>query len=283
MEEYMKVYEESIKKYISKELRNKNLSDSKKRELKIVRDLYISNKTKDQIYEKYNIERTTLWRMEKRFLENYSKREIYADIREKRNKLSNIQKLKIERVLKDIPFKCGVPYLEWEKELLKKYINHEFGVEYSDRQCYNIFKKYLSYYKTLDEEKNDIIKDYDTCCCVDIFKVANQSNKAENEKKRKLYGNKIILREINRNIFVAIAVSDEVTGVSKSFSTSDFSAKILMELLVIELKCKDKLLMIFEKNVIAFNDLDVDELQYVASSLSDLMINNVGIDVIKNC
>lgn len=35
--------------------------------------------------------------------------------------------------------------------------------------------------------------------------------------------------------------------------------------------------------VIAFNDLDVDELQYVASSLSDLMINNVGIDVIKNC
>ena len=35
--------------------------------------------------------------------------------------------------------------------------------------------------------------------------------------------------------------------------------------------------------VIAFNDLDIDELQYVASSLSDLMINNVGIDVIKNC
>ena len=46
----------------------------------------------------------------------------------------------MERVLKDIPFKCGVPYLEWEKELLKKYINHEFGVEYSDRQCYNILK-----------------------------------------------------------------------------------------------------------------------------------------------
>jgi len=150
MEEYMKVYEESIKKYISKELRNKNLSDSKKRELKIVRDLYISNKTKDQIYEKYNIERTTLWRMEKRFLENYSKREIYADIREKRNKLSNIQKLKIERVLKDIPFKCGVPYLEWEKELLKKYINHEFGVEYSDRQCYNMLNEHLFYYKALD-------------------------------------------------------------------------------------------------------------------------------------
>ncbi|WP_252225061.1 SMI1/KNR4 family protein [Clostridium sp. ZBS2] len=33
--------------------------------------------------------------------------------------------------------------------------------------------------------------------------------------------------------------------------------------------------------VIAFNDLDVDELQYVANSLSELLINNVGIDVIK--
>lgn len=35
--------------------------------------------------------------------------------------------------------------------------------------------------------------------------------------------------------------------------------------------------------VIAFNDLDVDELQYVAGSLSDLLINNTGIDVINNC
>jgi hypothetical protein len=35
--------------------------------------------------------------------------------------------------------------------------------------------------------------------------------------------------------------------------------------------------------VIAFNDLDVDELQYVSNSLSNLLINNVGIDVIKNC
>ena len=35
--------------------------------------------------------------------------------------------------------------------------------------------------------------------------------------------------------------------------------------------------------VIAFNDLDVNELQYVSNSLSDLLINNVGIDVIKNC
>lgn len=35
--------------------------------------------------------------------------------------------------------------------------------------------------------------------------------------------------------------------------------------------------------VIAFNDLDVDELQYVASSLSNLLIKNIGIDVIKSC
>lgn len=35
--------------------------------------------------------------------------------------------------------------------------------------------------------------------------------------------------------------------------------------------------------VISFSDLDVDELKYVAESLSDLLINNTGIDVIKNC
>ena len=35
--------------------------------------------------------------------------------------------------------------------------------------------------------------------------------------------------------------------------------------------------------VIAFNDLDIDELQYVAGSLSDLLINNVGIDIITSC
>ncbi|MCT4647881.1 MAG: SMI1/KNR4 family protein [Carboxylicivirga sp.] len=35
--------------------------------------------------------------------------------------------------------------------------------------------------------------------------------------------------------------------------------------------------------IIAFNDLDVNELQYVAKSLSDLLTKNVGIDVIKSC
>lgn len=35
--------------------------------------------------------------------------------------------------------------------------------------------------------------------------------------------------------------------------------------------------------LIAFNDLDIDELQYVSDSLSDFFINNIGIDVIKNC
>lgn len=35
--------------------------------------------------------------------------------------------------------------------------------------------------------------------------------------------------------------------------------------------------------VIAFNDLDIDELQYVAGSLSELLKDNVGIDVITSC
>ncbi|MCP1122584.1 SMI1/KNR4 family protein [Bacillus sp. 3103sda1] len=35
--------------------------------------------------------------------------------------------------------------------------------------------------------------------------------------------------------------------------------------------------------VIAFNDLDVDELKYVSDSISDLLINDTGIDVIKKC
>lgn len=35
--------------------------------------------------------------------------------------------------------------------------------------------------------------------------------------------------------------------------------------------------------IIAFNDLDVDELKYVSESISSLLINNVGIEVIKKC
>lgn len=35
--------------------------------------------------------------------------------------------------------------------------------------------------------------------------------------------------------------------------------------------------------VIAFNDLDIDELQYVAGSLSELLKENIGIDVITRC
>ena len=35
--------------------------------------------------------------------------------------------------------------------------------------------------------------------------------------------------------------------------------------------------------VIAFNDLDIDELKYVAGSLSELFKDNVGIDIIRSC
>ncbi|GAA0124074.1 SMI1/KNR4 family protein [Clostridium butanoliproducens] len=35
--------------------------------------------------------------------------------------------------------------------------------------------------------------------------------------------------------------------------------------------------------IIAFNDLDIDELQYVAGSLTELLKNNVGINIITRC
>lgn len=35
--------------------------------------------------------------------------------------------------------------------------------------------------------------------------------------------------------------------------------------------------------VIAFNDLDIDELQYVSASLSELLKYNIGIDIVTSC
>lgn len=35
--------------------------------------------------------------------------------------------------------------------------------------------------------------------------------------------------------------------------------------------------------MVAFNDLEIEEMQYVANSLYDLFIHYVGIEVIKNC
>ena len=35
--------------------------------------------------------------------------------------------------------------------------------------------------------------------------------------------------------------------------------------------------------VIAFNDLDIDELQYVSDSLSELLKYNIGIDIVTSC
>lgn len=35
--------------------------------------------------------------------------------------------------------------------------------------------------------------------------------------------------------------------------------------------------------IIAFNDLDTDELQYVSGSLSELLKENIGVEVITGC
>lgn len=67
---------------------------------------------------------------------------------------------------------------------------------------------------------------------------------------------------IQDNIPNSLAIADDEGGNALIYATGDQGFGIYL---------------------IAFNDLDIDELQYVSGSLSELLKDNVGIDVITSC
>ena len=67
--------------------------------------------------------------------------------------------------------------------------------------------------------------------------------------------------EIQKYIPESLAIADDGDGNTLIYATGEIG---------------------FGLYIIALNDLEVDELQYVASSISDLLINNIGIDIITS-
>ena len=67
---------------------------------------------------------------------------------------------------------------------------------------------------------------------------------------------------IQKNIPLSLAIADDEGGNALLYTTGKKG---------------------FGLYIIAFNDLDVDELIYVSKSLNDLLVNNIGINIIKNC
>ena len=108
---------ELIGQYILEQLEHKDLSTEVRQELNVFKDIYVNNKSKNEVIEKYNIARTTLYRSEKKFLEVYSKGECYINFKSEKSKLTDEQNRKLEEALKGIPLNVGIPYLRWSIDL----------------------------------------------------------------------------------------------------------------------------------------------------------------------
>ena len=142
----------------------------------------------------------------------------------------------------------------------------------------NILKKLSSNYRidasksaSTDKEINSLIEFSEIEIPEDFLEIIRELTeieiKVDDEKYIRIWGadSCIEMNEayyIQENIPNSLAIGDDEGGNALIYTTGHKG---------------------FGLYVIAFNNLDVDELQYVSSSLSHLLINNVGIDIIKKC
>lgn len=90
---------------------------------------------------------------------------------------------------------------------------------------------------------------------------------------------------VNGERYIRIWGADGCIDMNEAYSIQD---NIPNSLAIADDECGNALIYTtgeqgFGIYVIAFNDLDIDELQYVAGSLSELLKDNVGINVITRC
>ena len=185
MSKIEKMERELIGQYIIEQLEHKDLSAEIIQELNMFKDIYVNNKSKNEVIEKYDIARTTLYRSKKKFLEVYSKGECYINFKSEKNKLTDEQNRQLEKTLKGIPLNVGIPYLRWSIDLIFYYIKSSFGVDYSKTNYYNIYNKNIKYID--DNEIIDYInKNYKCWYNIDVFYVNEKSNEysIKNKKKR---------------------------------------------------------------------------------------------------
>ncbi|WP_102399586.1 hypothetical protein [Haloimpatiens massiliensis] len=249
---------ELISKYILHQLKDRELSTKKRLELNMFKDIYVNNKFKSEVMEKYDVSRSTFYRMEKKFLEAYSKREYYINVKSRKNKLTDEENTKLKEVLKNTPLSAGMPYLRWSIERVDTYIQSNFGVKYSNTRCYQIYNKNVSH---IDD--NEIIEfvntNYKNWYNIDIFYLNKKSNE-ETIKRLEKETRLSLVQKRNRYVYCALAVDanskDYGTTVSlKNFSMDNSMKYKLIGSLIEKLPAHDKILLILMNESLNLGEL----------------------------
>lgn len=263
MSQIEQIQRELIGKYILEQLGDRDLATKKIQELNMFKDVYVNNKSKSEVIDKYGVVRTTFYRTEKKFLEVYFKGESYIDVKSKNSKLTDEQNRKLEEALNGIPLSVGMPYLCWDKDRIYTYIKSNFGIEYSNTNYYKILNKGI---KCIDDDKiiEYINTNYKCWYNTDIYYVYEKSNTEAIKYKKKILkeesGGTYIGRHISKHVYAALALDsnnnsyDTSVSLTKCFIDNSMKYK-LMDSLLRKLLTDDKIL------IIPMNEsLDLDEL-----------------------
>lgn len=254
---------ELIGKYVLKQLEGKDLSTKKILELNMFKDIYVNNKSKNEVMEKYNIARSTLYRTEKKFLEDYFKGASYIDVKPRNSKLTDEQNIKLKEALKGIPLSFGIPYLRWNIDRIHTYIKNNFGVEYSNTAYNKIFNKNIKYIDD-DEIKEYVNKNYKCWYNIDMFYLYEKSNAKAIENKKKILKEEKGITYINnhksKHVYAAIAIDANSNIYDASLSSTNFfidnSMKHkLIDSLLGKLPIDDKILIIPMNEFFKLNEL----------------------------
>ncbi|HAT4093831.1 TPA: hypothetical protein I9Z34_002346 [Clostridium perfringens] len=187
----------NINKYINSELSKDTIDEKRKKELRILLKYYNSSNNVTSICNEENIGRSTFYRIINRFNKIYYSNGSYDNLKYGMNKLNNNQKKQLKNSLESSPFNSKIPYLEWDKDVLKTYLSNKFNIDYTERQCTNIINKNNIYYDPR-KELNKILLNYDNILFLDLFKVVTKGIIDKNSDRKV----KVIRRNEDRDIFL---------------------------------------------------------------------------------
>lgn len=253
----LEIYDKNIiGAYIAKELTNREISSDKKVELKIIKGIYIDDKSRKEVIKTYKISSTTLWRIEKRFYEAFSNDSVYANIKLNRKKLTDSQNAYINKLLKKDPIYSGLPFVVWDNKILRDYIKIKFSIEFSERQCQNIINHCINTKR--DNVLEYINKKYKEYYIVDIFQVAKKDNSDFIKKKTNEKCRLQIMKKFEKIIYTALLFNGRAFGVSEAFDDTTSKKDILLKLFDLiedKFKPKKKALLIFRSKDFSLNDM----------------------------
>ncbi|CUO22667.1 MAG: hypothetical protein ACLTA9_05165 [Clostridium saudiense] len=169
---------EAIREYIENELSRNEITEERKRELKVINDYYFSELTGEKICTQYNISRRTLYKYRDRFNMMFSNKASYGNLKKGNNKLYDFQRNKLEDALSKSPFIENFKFLEWNEKILKEYIKEKFNLSYTNQQYKRIIENIKIDYK---KQFDSICSGYDDIIYVDFFSVKTANISYEEE------------------------------------------------------------------------------------------------------